>query len=335
MSPPQSAQFSLLNITLNLSSEDPLFVDEFARVFGGRDAQTAEGLAPATLHASLQVESESAGTLTVHGDGVDDAAQFLLGFSSPTIPLREAAVSADGWKGVSLGDEAEAMFSFRGNVCRFRRAGRWRRVLAHFLFLRMLAMRKEAMFFHAASVGIEGQGVLLMGPKGSGKSTLSLGLAARGHDFLGDETAAFVSAQRLLIPFRRPAGVKPGPRTTLVAKSLERVRPAADEDGLLRVDPAELFPLRPPRPLPLRAVVFLKGFSHEPSLQRVQAGRDELALMQPINSSLSNAPSTQRVFEMIRLLGSVDCYTMTPGPPDGSVELIENEFAGAGPADVR
>jgi hypothetical protein len=191
----------------------------------------------------------------------------------------------------------------------------------------MIALRQELLFFHAASVGIGDQGVLLIGPKGSGKSTLALGLAARGHLYLGDETAAYVPSERRLLPFRRPAGIKPGPRAEAVERALTRCSPRRDEEGILRVDADELLQLAPPRPAEIRAVVFLTGFDQQPRLDRITAGRDELALMQPMATTLSNAPATSRVFEMIRLLASVTCYRMTLGHPDQSVELLEEVFA--------
>jgi hypothetical protein len=47
--------------------------------------------------------------------------------------------------------------------------------------------RRDSAAFHAAAVIIGGKGVLLLGPKGSGKSTLSLWLTKEGATYLGDE----------------------------------------------------------------------------------------------------------------------------------------------------
>ncbi|MCU1227522.1 MAG: HprK-related kinase [Acidobacteria bacterium] len=322
-----SERFSLLAVSLDLTTDDPAFAEEFASVFGGRRAENFGDLAPAGFAATLHAPANGElGELTIDSGATLDAAAFLLGFSSPTIPLRACEPIEAGWKSLAIGDDSEALFSFRGDVCRFRDVSRWRRILAHYLFLRMLALRQEALFFHAASVGIDGRGVLLIGPKGSGKSTLSLGLASRGHQFLGDETAVYVPASRQLLPFRRPAGIKPGPRVEAVTRSLARVQPRGDEDGLLRVDADALFDLVPARPLPLESVIFLEGFADEARLERIQAGREELAMMQPMATTLSGAPPAMRVFEMIRLLGSVRCYRMTSANPDKTVSILEGEF---------
>jgi len=319
-----SERFSLLAVSLHLATDDAAFAEEFASVFGGRRPENFGELVPATLNATLRAPHDGEpGELTIESDGTLDAAAFLLGFSSPTIPLRASAPIAEGWTSLAIGDDPQPLFSFRGDVCRFRDVPRWRRILAHYVFLRMLALRQEALFFHAASVGVDGRGVLLIGPKGSGKSTLSLGLASRGHQFLGDETAVYMPASRQLLPFRRPAGIKPGPRAEAVTRSLARVQPRGDEDGMLRVDADALFELAPATPLPLEAVIFLEGFGDETRIEQIQPGRDELAMMQPMATTLSGAPPAARVFEMIRLLGSVRCYRMTAANPDQTVSILE------------
>jgi serine kinase of HPr protein (carbohydrate metabolism regulator) len=57
---------------------------------------------------------------------------------------------------------------------------------------------------------MRGQGLLLVGPKGSGKTTISLALAARGHDFLGDEMAGVRIGSLELVPVRRSLAVRDG-----------------------------------------------------------------------------------------------------------------------------
>ena len=120
-----------------------------------------------------------------------------------------------------------------------------------YLFWRLLRLRSDAIFFHASALGIYGEGTIFVGPGGAGKSTTALGLTARGHNFLSDEVAGYLPATGELVPFRRPVGIKPGPRASAVERSLtpaivERIQ----RDGFIRVDVDTLFPCTRPVQFP-------------------------------------------------------------------------------------
>jgi hypothetical protein len=321
--------FRLLEVELQIASDDIGFLQEFAGVFGGD--RPADGPPRASFTATVEAggPAEGHGCLRVRGDALEDPASFLLRFASPTIPLRSIpAPDPDGATLVGLDGDDEPIFAFRNSECLFRKVPRWRRIVSHFLFLRLLRLRPDVICFHAASVGIAGKGLLLVGPKGSGKSTVSGALAARGHDFLGDETAAYQPSSRLLLPFRRPLGIKPGPRAAALERSLAALGPADDEDGLLRVPIEALCSGPEARPLPLRAVCFLDGFAANPAIVATPGGRDALARMQPLAGSLGQG-ATSCVFEMIRLLGAASCYRLRPGDPDETAALLEEVFTGS------
>ncbi len=321
-----SGTFRLLDVELRVETDDSDFPREFGSVFGGRVADPTPCPARARLVASLTTclpERPGFGRLEVSGDGLADAAEFLLGFSSPTVPIHRLPSRLPDEAALGIGDDPEPAFLFRGARCLFRLTGRWRRVLAHFLFLRLLRLRDDALFFHAASLTVHGTGVLLVGPKGAGKSTLALALAARGHGFLGDETACYLPASGELLPLRRPVGIKPGPKAARVEEALA-CRHQGDEDGLVRVEIESLFPVAPVGPVPLGAVVFLRGFAPQPEASRIEPGRDELSQLQPLATTLANRPATHRVFEMIRLLGRVRAYRLLAGSPDDTAILVES-----------
>ena len=322
-----SETLALLGVAMELRSDDAGFFEEFVTVFGGREKLSE----PAKASFSVLLERESGrseyGRLVVQGDSLADPVGYLLGFSSPTIPLTRLDPEA-GWTALGLAGDPSPVFLFSdsGPDCLFRRVSRWRRIVANFLFLRMLRLRPDALFFHAASVAVGGRGALLVGPKGTGKSTTSLALAARGHEFLGDETACYLPSSGELLPFRRPVGIKPGPQSDAVRDALARLRPRADEDGLVRVPVERLFPSVAPRPAPLSNVLFLSGFGEHPELSPIRAGREELASLQPIASTLVSGPATRRVFEMIRLIQSAACYRLVAGDPDQTARLLEKEL---------
>lgn len=71
--------------------------------------------------------------------------------------------------------------------------------------------RDDAAAFHAASLEINGRGVMLAGGKGSGKSTLALSLALEGTgQYLGDEIAFVRFEDRKLEAFPKAATLKQG-----------------------------------------------------------------------------------------------------------------------------
>lgn len=263
------------------------------------------------------------GTLTIEGSGVPDPAAFLLGFASPTVPMIPIASDNPDVTLIGIEGDESPLFIFRDGVCSFRKVARWRRIVSHVIFLHALHLRSDVLFFHAASVNIEGKGVMLIGPKGSGKSTASLALASRGHALLGDETAAYEVGTGSLLPMRRPVGIKPGPRARRIDRAMANLSTRPDEDGMTRIAIDAFFAGQDVSPTPLRAAIFLDGFADVASLRSVVPGRDEISAMQPMRSSTFGAKPALRVFEMIRLLGSVACYRLTAADPDYTAQIIE------------
>jgi hypothetical protein len=323
---PRSESFELVDVGLHLETDDQEFLQEFSSVFGGGVPSPRPMPQKASFAASVivgQSKEPGHGLLRVWGDGLADPAGFFLAFSSPTVPIRALPATVPGETALGIGQDDTSVLRFREAECFFRLAGRWRRILAHFLFVRLLRLRDDALFFHAASLGIHGAGVLLVGPKGSGKSTLALALAARGHNFLGDETACYLPASGELLPFRRPVGIKPGRRARAVQEALARGLYPADEEGVRRVSIESLLPVGKPTAVPLGAVVFLRGLGERPELIRLEAGREEIASLQPFATSLTTRSATQRVFEMVRLISRVRAYGLNAGDPDETAVLIE------------
>jgi len=59
-------------------------------------------------------------------------------------------------------------------------------------------------YFHAGIVSFNGYSIAFVGPKGSGKTTLTLGLVKQGFKFLTDESAFFDARSGKFMPFLRP-----------------------------------------------------------------------------------------------------------------------------------
>jgi hypothetical protein len=184
------------------------------------------------------------------------------------------------------------------------------------------------LFFHAGSACIGREGLLLMGPKGAGKTTLTLTLAARGHGFLGDEVGAVHVRDGRLLPFRRAAAIRTGLRArALDARLAERRFPSETfPDGSLRTlaSVAELFPQAPVTEAPLSRVFFLRGFAAHARAEPFEFGREHLALLTPLGSTLWGQPGGLRLLQLSRLLAGTRCYHLEAGLPDETADLLES-----------
>lgn len=321
---PAAVRFLQAGVLLDIVSDDPGLVEEISSLLG-------PPATPSAAAAPLVARFTSArGTgllhLTVPRPEQLEPTDLLLAAASPDFPF-EVASRSEGKVVLALRGEQAAALEVEGPECRIALREGWRKAVALLLLQRLMRSREDAIFFHAASVSLRGAGVMLIGSKGAGKSTLALALAARGHGLLGDENACYLPATRMLVPFRRPVGVKPGPRSATVDAALRACGRSPERDGMMRVPVQELFPDGEPAPVPLRALVFLEGFAVRPVLRRLEPGRAELARLQPVASSMLNAARTRRVFEMARLLAGCGVYALTAGSPDATAQVLEEALA--------
>ncbi len=324
-------RFRLGGVELELYSDDELLSSEIAKTLGPPDVADGPPVSTrAIVHAFAGGSDFSYGLLRIDADPAaltpDD---LILGLESNDFPFRRCATPEPGWIGFSYLDDREPLFWFRGVDCIFHKRDRWRAAIGFLLLHRIYRLRPDAIFFHAATVAVSDGGVMFVGPKGAGKSTTSLALAARGFPLLGDETACYVPATGTLEPFLRPVGIKPGPRSRVVHEKLIEAG-LEPGDQIVRVDVGKFLAMSRAHPVPLRAIVFLDGFAAEPQLREIVGGRKELAALQPVVSSLVSAPRTTRVFQMARMLSSAMIFRLRPGDPDQTSSLVasvmENRF---------
>ena len=308
-----------------IDCDDDALFDDFFAAFGGVPRVLLRESPQAFVSATILAGDPAAdfGCMRLRRNGqphaVDDV---FFGLTLPDCPFESRAEGA--WTEVSMPGEP-VLFAYRDDVCLFRKSHpEWRPKLLTVLYRGALRLRDDVIFFHASALSVAGRGVLIIGRKMSGKSTTSLALAARGHAILADSCACYAPATGQLIPFRRPVGIREGPRSRAVDEALARmdVR-GVQRDSSYRVDLTTLLPAKESGPVPADVIFFLRGFAPTPRIERLKNDGAELPNLRPIYSSFANAPHTQRVFELIRLLSRARLYGLWPGDPDETAQSME------------
>lgn len=241
------------------------------------------------------------------------------------------AAAVPGWSVLGIpGPRGLGTVAFAGQHMLVHRSAQWQSLAGSLAFSRLIRRQRDLLFFHAGSIGVRGQGLLLAGPKGAGKTTLSLALAARGHAFLGDEIAGVRVRALELVPVRRSLAVRDGPRAPDVSQALEREQapyePFPDGTRRRRAYVGQLFPGTGPDATPLRQVIFLRGFGPEPRLESVRPGREHLGLLTPLGATMWGMNPVQRARDFLSVVTRVRCATLTLGPPDETAALLEQSL---------
>jgi len=317
---------------ISVECDDHSFFSEFYVMFGGPQPVPGRLAVASDIHVDIRANvHRDFGWFRMSGknDLPIDAREFDFAVELEQGTFERFPVDEPGWTCIAFRGAGKPAFAFRDRDCLFALDPRWRPSIMWYLFWRLLRIRSDAIFFHASALGIFGAGAMFVGPAGRGKSTTALSLAARGHNFLGDEVAGYLPDRGELMPFRRPVGIKPGPRAAAVEHGLSRsLADRIARDGFARVDVNTIFPVESPRAVPLRRIVFLRGFAERPSLRRILPGRNEIMELQPLMSSFLNASHSRRIFELTRLLSSAKVYHLSAGEPDATAIYLEKAFAG-------
>jgi hypothetical protein len=224
-------------------------------------------------------------------------------------------------------DSADLTVGIRNNQLFVRSADSWEWLVGNIAVHRTISVQPNTVVLHAGAVAIGNHGLLLVGGKGTGKTTLTLALAARGHACLGDEMAPVRLDTLELVPLRRATSIRPGPRSIEVEAALRRAdaRPEKVRDGGTRVRAKidTLFPHNTPVAVPLTTLVFLRSFQPAPRLEPFVAGREHLRRLTPLRSTLWGFSPVQRAMRLLGMLPKARCFWLDAGDPDATADLLE------------
>ena len=308
---------------LTLRATDPDFLARFVDLFG----ECACSAPPENALTVRCVVAHGHDRVIIEFDDAEpfDAVPFVLagltGYGYEEIRSPDSAVR------VLRNRQSSASLTFRGSTILADPDSTWPSVTASLAVHRVLRLQPGLYFFHAGSIGITGRGVLIMGPKGAGKTTLSLALADRNHALFGDEIAALRRNTLELVPFRRRLSIRPGPACDGVQQALaaRSYRVGHLEDGTLRTyaKTSELFPGPLPKPVPLHAIFFLREIGAAPAAIRFTPTAADVRLLTPFESMTWGRAGATVAFGMLQLLSRVRCYHLEPGPIAETVRMIE------------
>jgi hypothetical protein len=241
----------------------------------------------------------------------------------------ECTKLAQGWRMLALPEAPEEpVLAFGSSHILVSGIHPWQQAIAMHAISTTFRLQPDVFVFHAASVGLLEKGVLLCGPKGAGKTTLSLCFASRGHTFLGDEWAAVSALTGEVLPLRRAASIRPGPRPLAVDEYLRNGSCNAEvfPDGTERVHArvGAIFPRASARVVPLTHIFFLRRFAPRPSVERFVRNGGELPPVSPLLASVWGHSVGQRALDLFRTLDKARWWHLdVGGSPEETAELIE------------
>jgi len=313
---------------LEIESQDVQLQKRFGQLYGEFSSEPAKASEQGPwLRCCVQVQDDVAARLvTFTASEAVDVVAFLLNMYHDRGYIEHEA-GEPGWRSLGVVGTARPLLTARGTHVLVDATQRWQPLIATCAMNWVMRMQRDWLFFHAASVGIAGSGVMIAGKKGAGKTTLSMALAVEGHDFLGDEIAALRCRTLELAPFRRAVAVRPGLQAHRVEELLKDGSYPTEmfPDGTMRtrVEASKLFPWPVAQSLPLRSVFFLRNFETTPRAERFLPRTADLHQLPPMPGTMGGASCGQQIMEMAKLLSSVHCYYLYPGSPEATARLVE------------
>lgn len=277
---------------------------------------------PASIRAEVRV---GAGSVT---------ATFGLPMGMDLRPVVGGMLTARGFSREDLDGALKMVAPGRDLEVKVRASGvvvsdspQWPELVGNLLVHLTMTAQRDLLFFHGASVNVAGQGIMMLGPKGAGKSTLSVALAARGHGFLGDEIACVRLASRQLLPFRRSVAIRVGPHGDYLRSQwppgAHDTVPYPDGSVRYRIPIGRAFPAAGAACCPLRHVVWVRGFAHRAGLEPTEPEIETLGRYAPLALTTWRESPVTRLIQVIRLMSVVQCHALTVGGMEETLDLIE------------
>lgn len=129
-------------------------------------------------------------------------------------------------------------------------------VLMDVILRALITVQSGGVVLHSGLVARKGRGVMVVGPSGSGKSSLVSWLVDHGFDYLGDEISLLESGSQLVSGLRRSIVLKNG--SAEIVRKMDAFRNSL---GMVAASTTMMMPPyrnRDPAPLPVALIIFPK-----------------------------------------------------------------------------
>lgn len=216
-------------------------------------------------------------------------------------------------------------FVYRGGSRVGRTTHRWEvfRFLECQLDFLLAEKVDQALLLHSGAVARGNAGVLLPGPSGSGKSSLSLALVQSGCSYFSDEIGVVDPGTGELHPFPKPVSIKNISIFPELAQCPERWLGPDDSEasGVSYLHPEDLLPGAVGRQAAIKYIIF--PTYHAGRNSRLVPLDASLALKELITNSI-NLPAlgNQGFHRLASLARQARCFALESGDLAESVELI-------------
>jgi hypothetical protein len=310
-----------------MESDDDAFSRRFREIYGECSVEPSQKENLARIVFRIQNARSEPGVLAISvRPGLPNGIDFLRRLL-PERGYVECVEFERGWRMLAVQESPqEPVFAFGPSVILASRSHPWQHPVALYAISSALGTQPDLFVFHAASVGVSGKGVLLSGPKGAGKTTLSLCFASRDHAFLGDEWAMVSSLTGELLPLRRAVSIRPGPHPRGLDDHL-RDHPCGTvilPDGTQRVRASVgvAYPRAQARIVPLTDIFFLRRFALRPAIERFTP--KELPPVSPLLASIWGHAPGRRTIDLLATLDNARWWHLdVGGSPEETTELVE------------
>jgi len=183
-------------------------------------------------------------------------------------------------------------------------------------------LSKQTLFFHAASLAWQGNGIILAGETGHGKTTLSVGLACAGFNLLSDEVTCLDLTAHKLLPFPQPIYLrgnalnflKPvplGERTGCQDSRGEQRWPVNLEKAGIRFEKGACPPV---------FFFILKGFKEQPEISPASVREAIWYTLSSAYAKISDPP--RMLLDLGSAFGQLKCYHLWSGRIEETTGLI-------------